>query len=303
MFSKLRAKWKVKGWELALILTTFAIGGSLTGFIGRKLLWLIGMEHTVLYYVLYVVVMTLLWPFAVLLVSIPFGQYPFFIKYIKRILGRVAGKSHAKVVAEQEEQLAVGSIKLPVTKIAIFASGAGSNAQKIIDYFRTDSSVEIALIVCNKPGAGVLSLAANEGITTLLLDKETFFRDHAYVNELQTAGIGFIVLAGFLWKVPLALIKAYPNNMVNIHPALLPKYGGKGMYGHFVHEMVIANGDSESGITIHNVDEQYDHGSTIFQATCPVLAGDTADTLANRIHKLEHKHYPKVIAECLKKRR
>jgi formyltetrahydrofolate-dependent phosphoribosylglycinamide formyltransferase len=303
MFNKLQAKWKVKGWELALIITTFAIGGSLTGFTGRKLLGLTGMEHTILYYILYVVVMTLLWPFAVLLVSIPLGQYPFFIQYIKRMLGRLAGKSHSKVMAEQLAvgQLAVGNIELQVTRIAIFASGAGSNAQKIIDHFKNNDSVEIVLIVSNKPGAGVLSIAANEGIATILIDKESFFRGGAYVNELKQAGVQFIVLAGFLWKIPLALIKAYPNKIVNIHPALLPKYGGKGMYGHFVHETVIANGDAESGITIHYVDEQYDHGSTIFQATCPVLADDTADTLASRIHKLEHEHYPKVIADCLKK--
>lgn len=303
MFKNLQAKWKVNGWQMALILITFAIGGSLTGLTGRKLLALTGMVHSVPYYILHVVVMTLLWPFAVLLVSVPMGQYPFFIKYIRRMLGRLAGKSHAKVVEEQlaEGQLAVGSIKLPVIKIAIFASGAGSNAQKIIEHFRTDDSVEVALIVCNKPGAGVLSIAANEGIATILIDKEPFFRGNAYVPELQSAGIGFIVLAGFLWKIPLALIKAYPNKIVNIHPALLPNYGGKGMYGHFVHEAVIANGDAESGITIHYVDEHYDHGSTIFKATCPVFGGDTAATLASRIHKLEHEHYPRVIGECLKK--
>ena len=184
-----------------------------------------------------------------------------------------------------------------MTKIAIFASGAGSNAAKIIE--QAASLYKVALIVCNKPGAGVFAIAEKNNIPTLLIEKETFFRGNAYVDELKAAGIGFIVLAGFLWKVPPALIQAFPGKIVNIHPALLPNYGGKGMYGQWVHEAVIANGDTESGITIHWVDEQYDHGSTIFQAKCPVLPGDTADSLAQRIHGLEHAHYPKVIGQLL----
>ncbi len=304
MFKNLQAKWKVNGWQLALILITFAAGGSLTGLTGRKLLALTGMEHDIPYYILYVVVMTLLWPFAVLLVSVPLGQYPFFIKYIKRMLGRFAGKSHATVLEEQEEklaveELAVGSIELPVTKIAIFASGAGSNAQTIIDHFRTDNSVEIALIACNKPGAGVLSIAEKECIATIIIDKESFFRGNAYVAELQSVGIGFIVLAGFLWKIPAALIKAYPNKIVNIHPALLPKYGGKGMYGHFVHEAVKAANDTESGPTIHFVNEAYDDGNVIFQAKCPIAPQDSAEDIARKVLALEHRYYPTVIKNVL----
>ncbi|MES2777013.1 MAG: phosphoribosylglycinamide formyltransferase [Bacteroidota bacterium] len=324
MFDKLQAKWKVKGWQLALILVTFAIGGSLTGWVGRKLLGLTGMEHGVLYYVLYVIVITLLWPMAVILVSIPFGQYPFFIKYIKRIGGRMVGKSHARVVEEEKElavgQLAVGnqqpsmddgqnknqsqipdpqSLTPNHTKIAVFASGGGSNAQKIIDYFKNSSRATIALIVCNKPGAGVLSIAQQEAIPSLLIDKEKFFRGNGYVDELKSLDIEFIVLAGFLWKIPIALIKNYPNKIINIHPALLPKHGGKGMYGHFVHEAVLAAGDTESGISIHYVDEQYDHGRTILQVTCPVLAGDTPDLLAKRVLALEHEHYPKLIEKWI----
>lgn len=184
-------------------------------------------------------------------------------------------------------------------KIAVFASGAGSNAQKIIDHFRHSDKTAVALIVCNKPGAGVLTIAAKENIPSLLIEKEKFFRGGAYTDELKGAGIDFIVLAGFLWKVPSALIKAYPQKIVNIHPALLPKYGGKGMYGQHVHQAVIDNKEKESGITIHYVDEQYDHGDTIFQATCPVLETDTADALAQRVHQLEHRHYPKVIEGLL----
>ena len=195
--------------------------------------------------------------------------------------------------------------------IAIFASGAGSNARKIIDFFaqqqKSDPTVDfskeknisVSLVACNKPGAGVLAIAAENNIPTVLLDKEKFFRGDGYLTELAAAKIDLIVLAGFLWKIPSALVNAYPGKIINIHPALLPKYGGKGMYGHFVHEAVIASGDKESGITIHVVDELYDHGKHIFQATCPVLPGDTPDTLAQRIHTLEHAHFPKVIGEFI----
>jgi phosphoribosylglycinamide formyltransferase 1 len=186
-----------------------------------------------------------------------------------------------------------------VKKIAVFASGAGSNAQKIIDQFRHSEKVAIALIVCNKPGAGVLKIAAAENIPVLLIEKEKFFTGDAYTHELIEASIDFIVLSGFLWKVPLALLKAFPGKIINIHPALLPNYGGKGMYGQYVHQAVIDNKETESGITIHYVDEVYDHGKIIFQATCPVLSTDTATILAQRIHALEHQYYPEVIRQLL----
>jgi phosphoribosylglycinamide formyltransferase-1 len=185
------------------------------------------------------------------------------------------------------------------TNIAIFASGTGSNAQKIIDHFRNHASIRVSLIICNKPGAGVLSIAEKENIPSLVIEKEEFFSGDAYTGKLKEAKIEFIVLAGFLWKIPTALIKAFPGRIINIHPALLPKYGGKGMYGSRVHEAIIANGEKESGITIHYVDEIYDHGQVIFQAKCPVLPNDTASTLAERIHGLEHAHYSKVIEKLL----
>lgn len=186
--------------------------------------------------------------------------------------------------------------------IAVFASGAGSNAAKIIEHFNgglSKKNIKVSVIVCNKPGAGVLDIAEKNNLPTILLDKERFFRGDAYVPVLQEAGVDAIVLAGFLWKVPAALVQAYNNKILNIHPALLPNYGGKGMYGNFVHEAVIAAGDTKSGITIHVVDEQYDHGNHIFQAVCPVLPGDTAATLAARIHELEHVNYARVIEEFL----
>ena len=186
-------------------------------------------------------------------------------------------------------------------QIAIFASGAGSNARQIIRHFRNHPTVRISLIVCNKPGAGVLQIAEDERIPTLMLEKDQFFRGDGYVGSLKEAGIDFIILAGFLWKIPNTLIKAYPGKIVNIHPALLPKYGGKGMYGAHVHEAVIAAGEKESGITIHYVDEYYDHGQPIFQSTVAIDPIDTPETLAAKIHQLEHKYYPVVIEEILNK--
>ena len=191
--------------------------------------------------------------------------------------------------------------KKPVTKVAIFASGAGSNARAIINYFKNAAAVKVALIVSNKPGAGVLKIAEKENIPVLIIEKEKFFRGNAYTDELKEKGIDFIVLAGFLWKVPVSLIKAYPHKIVNIHPALLPKYGGKGMYGAHVHEAVIANKEKESGISIHYVDELYDHGSVIFQAKCEVSENDTPQSLAAKIHVLEHQHYPVTIKNLLTK--
>jgi phosphoribosylglycinamide formyltransferase-1 len=183
--------------------------------------------------------------------------------------------------------------------IAIFASGAGTNTARIIDHFRHHASIRVSLIVCNKPGAGVLDVAKREHIPSLLIEKTPFFQGTAYVDELRAKKIGFIVLAGFLWKIPAALIRAYPGRIINIHPALLPKYGGKGMYGRFVHEAVIRSADMESGITIHYVDEQYDHGQSIFQAKVAVEPDDTPDTLAKKIHLLEYEHFPRVIEEVI----
>jgi phosphoribosylglycinamide formyltransferase-1 len=184
-------------------------------------------------------------------------------------------------------------------QIAIFASGAGSNAARIIDHFRHHPSIKISLIVCNKPDAGVLNIAAGEHIPSLLIEKERFFRGDAYVPLLKELNIGFIVLAGFLWKVPSGLVQSYKGKIVNIHPALLPKYGGKGMYGRLVHEAVIAAKEKESGITIHYVDELYDHGQTIFQATCFIDEDDTPETLAQKVHWLEHEHFPRIIEQVL----
>jgi phosphoribosylglycinamide formyltransferase 1 len=184
-------------------------------------------------------------------------------------------------------------------QIAIFASGAGSNAKRIIDHFRHHPAIKVCLIACNKPGAGVLDIAEKEQIPFIIIDKEKFFRGNAYVDELEEKGIDFLVLAGFLWKIPTNLVKAYRGRIINIHPALLPKYGGKGMYGEHVHAAVIAAKEEKTGITIHYVDELYDHGQVIFQASCPVLPDDTPQSLAQKVHMLEYEHFPRIIGEVI----
>ena len=183
--------------------------------------------------------------------------------------------------------------------IAVFASGNGTNAENIINYFNKTQTATISLIVCNNPDARVIKVAEQNNIPHLLIEKEKFFKGDGYFNELKKAGTEFIVLAGFMWKIPSLLINAYKNKIINIHPALLPKFGGKGMYGNFIHEAVISAKEKESGITIHFVDEIYDNGKIIFQTTCPVHKNDTTETLAKRIHELEYKHYPKVIEEVI----
>ena len=184
-------------------------------------------------------------------------------------------------------------------RLAIFASGAGSNAKQLIEYFRVHPQVRVTLIVCNKQGAGVLEIAKHASIPVLMIDKENFYRGNACVPELRQAGIHWIILAGFLWKIPEQLIEAYPRRIINIHPALLPKYGGKGMYGNHVHQAVLNANEQQSGITIHYVDEHYDHGDVIFQATCSVERKDTAETLAAKVHLLEHLHYPVIIEKVV----
>jgi formyltetrahydrofolate-dependent phosphoribosylglycinamide formyltransferase len=283
----------VGGLQLALIIATFAIGGSVTGYAGKKIMNVLAVQQDWLWTVIYILLITIIWPLAVIIISIPLGQFSFFLKYIRKIGGRMGlVRSSELGVGSQESQ----------TRLAIFASGTGSNAQKIIEHFLNHPAVKVVLIVCNNPEAGVLKIAEKESIPALIIEKEKFFRGDAYIKELEEKKIDWIVLAGFLWKVPGSLIKAYRDKIINIHPALLSKYGGKGMYGAAVHEAVISAGEKESGITIHYVDELYDHGKIIFQAKCPVTENDTAETLAQRIHALEHEHYPKVIEEMLVKK-
>ncbi|GAA4462824.1 phosphoribosylglycinamide formyltransferase [Nemorincola caseinilytica] len=178
--------------------------------------------------------------------------------------------------------------------LIIFASGTGTNAAAIIEWFKANGKARVSLIVCNKPGAGVLNIAEREGIPVMMIDRHTF-DDDATVAALRAHAPALIILAGYLWKIPPALTQAFPDRIINIHPALLPSYGGKGMYGGNVHTAVIAAGETHSGITIHYVNEEYDKGNVILQAHCNVLPGDTPGALAKRIHKLEHYYFPRTI--------
>lgn len=198
--------------------------------------------------------------------------------------------------------LCKGDNQLQVKNIAIFASGTGTNAKKIIEYFEGSDDIAIRMIVSNRPGAPVLQIAAGHGIETLLLSRQSFYETTALLDRLEEAGIDFIVLAGFLWLIPAYLVEAYRGRMINIHPALLPGYGGKGMYGMKVHEAVAGSGDSETGITIHYVNERYDEGDIIFQARCPVSPGDTPEDIAHHVQRLEHRYFPIVIEKLLKNR-
>jgi formyltetrahydrofolate-dependent phosphoribosylglycinamide formyltransferase len=295
MFDRLKKKWKVKGWQLGLIILTFALGGSMTGFVAKKVMNILPISIDWLWAIIYILLVTIIWPVAVVIVSIPFGQFNFFWRYIRKI-GEKMGIGHVS----NGEKSFPGRLN-----IAIFASGAGSNARKIIEYFNSSEKkkpeAHIALIVSNNPVAGVLDIAREFGIPVLLIEKEKFFRGDGYTEQLASENIKWIILAGFLWKLPSTLLDEYKNRIINIHPALLPAYGGKGMYGMKVHEAVIANNEKESGISIHYVDEHYDHGDLIFQARCAIQPDDTPESLANRIHQLEHEHYPRVIHELLLK--
>lgn len=186
--------------------------------------------------------------------------------------------------------------------IAIFASGNGTNAENIISHLKTISNVQISvsLIVTDKENAGIHDVALKNNIPIFVIPKSDINVGAEILKHLKKHQIEFIVLAGYLKKVPAIILQAYEHNVINIHPALLPKYGGKGMYGKRVHEAVIENKESESGITIHYVDEIYDNGEIILQEKCNVLSTDTTETLAEKIHHLEYKHYPEVIANLLK---
>ena len=185
-------------------------------------------------------------------------------------------------------------------KIAIFASGSGSNTQSIIEYFQQKENIEIALVMCNKSNAFVVQRAQKLGVKCIVFNSETFKNNLGFLDILSKYEVNWIVLAGFLLKIPEYIIEDFQGKIINIHPALLPKYGGKGMYGMNVHRSVIENNETESGISIHYVNKNYDEGKMIFQASCAINAGDSPEDLANKIRLLEHQHYPKVIEETIK---
>lgn len=183
-------------------------------------------------------------------------------------------------------------------RLSIFVSGGGTNLQRIAEYFSGKEDVEIVNVICNNPNAYAIERAKNLGIPYKLINR-TEFKSEDFTKELSEQNIDLIVLAGFLWLLPKHLIDAFPNKIVNIHPALLPKYGGKGFYGEHVHEAVVAAKEEYSGITIHYVNEHYDSGDIIFQASVALEEGETPDSLAAKIHKLEYQHYPVVIENLI----
>ena len=185
--------------------------------------------------------------------------------------------------------------------IAIFASGSGTNAENIIKYFSTQKSAKVTIVFSNKRHALVLKRAENFGVESLFFERHDFYNTGKILNYLVEKKIDFIVLAGFLWLVPENIIEKYKGRIVNIHPALLPSYGGKGMYGDVVHKAVIENRDTESGITIHYVNNHYDEGDIIFQAKCRVDPSDDHEALAKKVHALEYEHFPRVIEELVSK--
>jgi formyltetrahydrofolate-dependent phosphoribosylglycinamide formyltransferase len=299
--NKLQQKWGVGQVQFWLIMTTFALGGSLSGYLNKQILKLVFLDKNLAYWLVYPLLLTILWPFSVIFVSFLTGQFSFFKGYLGRIWGRLSGGPSTIGATMGSETLGTGhAASTSPIHVAIFASGAGSNAKKIIEYFENKTTrIKISLIGCNVPGAGVLEIAKSKGIPTLMINKEEF-ASTGYEESLHNADIHFIVLAGFLWKVPEVLVNAYPRGIVNIHPALLPNYGGKGMYGSHVHEAVVAAGEKETGITIHWVDAHYDEGDIIFQARCAVDPSDTPTTVADKIHVLEHQHFAPTIEKILK---
>ncbi|MDT0691301.1 phosphoribosylglycinamide formyltransferase [Salegentibacter sp. F188] len=187
-------------------------------------------------------------------------------------------------------------------KIVVFASGSGTNTENIIKYFQNSPELRVVAVFSNRKSAGVLKKAHDLNIKALYFDRESFYHSNELLYVLQDMDPDLIVLAGFLWIFPENILQRFPAKVVNIHPALLPKYGGKGMYGDKVHKAIIENKEKESGITIHYVNEKYDEGEIIFQKTVDVNQDDTPESLAKKIHELEHAHFPKVIEEILQER-
>ena len=287
MLQKLQERWKVNAINLLLILLTFALGGStcarLAGYFLKQLL----NERTFLWWFLYIVLVTILWPICVLIISIPLGQFRFFKNYLQRIGKRLSGKKK--------------NSSAPVN-IVIFASGSGTNAVNLINYFKSNPTIAVKAIFCNNSNAEIIHKAQSFKIPVVMIENDVLSQKEGFLlQQLQELETSFILLAGFLKKMPAPIVNAYQGKIINIHPALLPKYGGKGMYGMHVHQAVIQNEEKESGITIHLVDEVYDNGETIFQASCAVTSSETPETLAKKIRTLEHMHFPAVVHDFIEK--
>ena len=184
-------------------------------------------------------------------------------------------------------------------KIVVFASGSGSNAENIIRYFNDSGKAKVVSVLSNKRSAKVLERAKKLNVTPLYFDRDAFYNTHDVLHILEDMKPDLIVLAGFLWLFPTSILEKFPNKVINLHPALLPKYGGKGMFGENVHQAVLDNNEKETGITIHYVNDKYDDGQIIFQKSFPISSKETLTSLTEKIHELEHRHFPKVIEKLL----
>lgn len=187
-------------------------------------------------------------------------------------------------------------------KLAIFLSGTGTNARNLCGYFAAQPDIEIVLLLTNKENSGAAAIASDYGLPYVVFGKDEFYHSGKVLEQLAEYQVDAVVLAGFLWLVPASLIERYPQRIINIHPALLPKYGGKGMFGKKVHEAVKAHGETETGITIHLCNEKYDEGDILFQARCPVLPEDTPESIGQKVQQLEQEFFPKVVEEYLSRK-
>lgn len=294
MLKRLRNHWKVTNRELFLILMTFAITGSLTAWLSKKVVEWMEMEmHSLSYWSTKIFILLFGYQVIILIVGFALGMFSFFWNYEKKILTRL-GFMKKSVIGNNHPETN------PDFRLAIFASGAGSNAKNIINHFQNHPHIRVELVVCNRPQAGVVDIARQAGIDLLLIDKKEF-NEHGYLEEFKKRGITHLILAGFLLKIPEILISHFPDKIFNLHPSLLPAFGGKGMYGNAVHTAVLAAREIKSGITIHMVNAEYDRGAIIAQFSCPIDEFDTCDSLSKKIQKLEHLHFPKVIEETILK--
>lgn len=287
MFRKLQQKWGINGWRFFRVMCTFAFTGITAAWLTAKITgWLEIEKWTIEYWALKLFILFVGYQILLLSFGAIFGEFQFFWKYEKKVLR------------------ALGILKKePPSRILVFASGAGSNAKNLIHYFnhnpKKSKRAIVVGIVTNNPHAGVIELAERENIPVTLIQRIPF-ENGTYLNNWEKEADWFI-LAGFLWKCPEIMVKKFPKRIINLHPALLPQYGGKGMFGQHVHTAVLKNNEKTSGITIHFIDERYDCGENIFQAAVNIEENETPESLAVKIHALEHKHLPQVTEQVIKK--
>ncbi|MEO7265645.1 MAG: phosphoribosylglycinamide formyltransferase [Ferruginibacter sp.] len=284
MLKKLQRKWNVNSTDFFWIMICFAVTGTTTAWVSKSITgWMDVPKFSFAWWALKIGVLLIGYQVFLLLFGFCFGRFSFFWKYEKKLLIRLG-------LFPKEKKL---------TRIAIFASGAGSNAKKIIEYFQKHQQIRVTLVVCNKKEAGVINIAGDHNIEILMIKKADLLNGHL-LEQLKEKKINWIILAGFLLKIPADIIGAYPSKIINIHPALLPAYGGEGMYGKRVHESVLANKEIQSGISIHYVDDIYDHGEIISRLYCPVDENETPESLATKIQALEHQHFATTIESVIK---